>query len=119
MSSNVKPGTLAFLVSLVGRTEQSRHPVHNGNEVGLCPYSNGEPLSRASRRPIIIRKEYGKHRTFRKMWLSDMTTYPIVVVLGFAIALCTGVGVTGLMCNPDVRVDPSKRNTIIRTWGIE
>jgi len=76
MSSNVKPGTLAFL-------------------------------------------EYGKHRTFRKMWLSDMTTYPIVVVLGFAVALCAGVGVTGLMCNPDVRVDPSKRNTIIRTWGIE
>jgi hypothetical protein len=53
------------------------------------------------------------------MWLSDMTTYPIVVVLGFAVALCAGVGVTGLMCNPDVRVDPSKRNTIIRTWGIE
>jgi hypothetical protein len=54
MSSNVKPGTLAFLVSLVGRTEQSRHTVHNGNEAGLRPYSNREPLSRASRHPIII-----------------------------------------------------------------
>eukprot|EP00568_Trieres_chinensis_P007629 CAMPEP_0183295752 /NCGR_PEP_ID=MMETSP0160_2-20130417/3594_1 /TAXON_ID=2839 ORGANISM="Odontella Sinensis, Strain Grunow 1884" /NCGR_SAMPLE_ID=MMETSP0160_2 /ASSEMBLY_ACC=CAM_ASM_000250 /LENGTH=91 /DNA_ID=CAMNT_0025457283 /DNA_START=91 /DNA_END=366 /DNA_ORIENTATION=+ len=55
--------------------------------------------------------------TFRQNWLSDSSTYPLLVCLGAACALCTGVGIHFLANNPDVRISPTKRNSIVRTWG--
>ena len=54
--------------------------------------------------------------SFKENWLSDAGAYPIVVVISFAMVLCGGVGSRCLMANPDVRVLPSKRNSVIRTW---
>mmetsp|Transcript_24399 Transcript_24399/g.45120 ORF Transcript_24399/g.45120 Transcript_24399/m.45120 type:complete len:89 (+) Transcript_24399:122-388(+) len=55
--------------------------------------------------------------SFKKNWLSDPSTYPLFVCLGAACTLCFGVGVSCLAFNPDVQVDPAKRNSMMRTWS--
>lgn len=59
-----------------------------------------------------------KQQTFRKNWLSDPSTYPMIAVLGAAGVLCVGVMASCMFFSPDVRVDPKKRNAMIRTWGL-
>ena len=39
--------------------------------------------------------------SFRKTWLSDPSTYPLIVVMGVAAALVTGVGGSCLLYNPE------------------
>mmetsp|Transcript_29148 Transcript_29148/g.28018 ORF Transcript_29148/g.28018 Transcript_29148/m.28018 type:complete len:95 (+) Transcript_29148:58-342(+) len=58
-----------------------------------------------------------KKETFSKNFLSDPATYPIIVVLGAAGALCAGFATYCLTCNNDVRINPTRRNSILRTWG--
>ena len=56
-------------------------------------------------------------QSFSKTWLSDPSTYPIIVVLGFACGMCAGVGSYYLYACKDVQISTSKRsNEIIRTW---
>mmetsp|Transcript_26433 Transcript_26433/g.31189 ORF Transcript_26433/g.31189 Transcript_26433/m.31189 type:complete len:98 (-) Transcript_26433:305-598(-) len=59
----------------------------------------------------------GKDYSMKKTWLSDPATYPLIAVLGIATGLCSGFGFWFLLNNPDVRLNPQKRNTLIRTWG--
>jgi hypothetical protein len=59
----------------------------------------------------------GKHQTFSKNWLQDPSTYPMIVVLGCAMLLVGGVGISCLSFSPDVQIDPKKRNSILRNWG--
>ena len=54
----------------------------------------------------------------KKHWLSDPSTYPLQVCLGFACFFCTGVGINCLMYNPDVQIDPVKRNKMMRDWSM-
>mmetsp|Transcript_23538 Transcript_23538/g.32872 ORF Transcript_23538/g.32872 Transcript_23538/m.32872 type:complete len:95 (-) Transcript_23538:159-443(-) len=59
-----------------------------------------------------------KKTSVKKDWFSDPATYPLIAVLGAACALCTGVGFACLGFNPDVQIDPKKRNQVIRSWGL-
>jgi len=52
--------------------------------------------------------------SFKKNWLSDAGCYPIVVIMGFALTFCGSVSLTCLTSNPDVRIMPSKRNSVLR-----
>jgi hypothetical protein len=54
----------------------------------------------------------------KQAWFSDPAVYPIIVVMGGAAALVVGVGGSCLLYNPDVQIDPKKRNDIMRDWGI-
>mmetsp|Transcript_16600 Transcript_16600/g.33262 ORF Transcript_16600/g.33262 Transcript_16600/m.33262 type:complete len:107 (+) Transcript_16600:267-587(+) len=50
-------------------------------------------------------------------WFSDPSTYPVAFCLAFACCFCTGFGVHCLMHNPDVQIDPAKRNKMMRDWS--
>eukprot|EP01083_Nonionella_stella_P262688 893028_1 len=55
--------------------------------------------------------------TFTKSWLSDPSVYPLFVIVGGTLAVCFGAGVHALTTYEDVRIRPSKRNSILRYWG--
>jgi|Transcript_11189 hypothetical protein len=55
--------------------------------------------------------------TFVKTWLSDPSTYPIIVILAGACVGCTAFTVWKFACHPDVRVSSKTKGQILRTWG--
>mmetsp|Transcript_14274 Transcript_14274/g.33000 ORF Transcript_14274/g.33000 Transcript_14274/m.33000 type:complete len:96 (+) Transcript_14274:151-438(+) len=67
---------------------------------------------------LTARKNFVTRETFTKSWLSDASTYPLLVCLGGAGVLVVAVGVSCLSFSPDVRIDPKKRNATMRTWGL-
>lgn len=56
---------------------------------------------------------------FKKNWLSDPSTYPLIVIMGCAITFMTGMGLHALTSYKDVQLDPKKRNSMLQTWGEE
>jgi hypothetical protein len=54
----------------------------------------------------------------KQAWLRDPAVYPLVVVMGCAATLVLGVGSSCILYNPDVQIDPKRRNSIMRDWGI-
>jgi len=54
--------------------------------------------------------------SFKENWLSDPGAYPVIFIIAFAGCFCSGVGFKCLSSNPDVRIVPSKRNSVLRTW---
>ena len=61
--------------------------------------------------------EIGKPASFKQAWLSDPSTYPIMVVLGFAMAMCTGFMFYKLTRCDDVRVTSKAKGQVLRTWS--
>jgi NADH-ubiquinone reductase complex 1 MLRQ subunit len=55
-------------------------------------------------------------RTTKSNWLSDPSTYPLLVALGGAVAMAAGVGLSCLTYNPDVRISKDKKHALIRDW---
>jgi hypothetical protein len=55
--------------------------------------------------------------TFKQNWLSDPSTYPLIAVMSGALALVGGVSAYYLSIHPDVQINPTKRNSLFRTWG--
>ena len=60
-----------------------------------------------------------KSQNFTKNWLSDPSTYPLIVIMGTAMTFMTGAGLHALIRYKDVQLDPSKRNSKLQTWGGE
>jgi hypothetical protein len=58
-----------------------------------------------------------KKRGFKDNWLSDPSTYPLIVVMCGAGALVVGMSAYYLSQHPDVQISPTKRNSLFRTWG--
>jgi hypothetical protein len=56
--------------------------------------------------------------TFVKNWLSDPSTYPMIVIMGCAASLVVGAGASYLIFSPDVQLSIEKRNSILRYWGL-
>lgn len=56
----------------------------------------------------------GPSKTFSKTWLSDPSTYPLLVCLAGAGGLVAGISVYYLAANPDVQINTRKRGSIIR-----
>jgi NADH-ubiquinone reductase complex 1 MLRQ subunit len=57
--------------------------------------------------------------TFKENWLSDPSTYPIIVIMGCALTFMTGMGFHALAYYKDVRINPAKKHSEIQTWGRE
>lgn len=49
-------------------------------------------------------------------WLSDPSTYPIFLVLGAALVVCAGRCIHGFFYCDDVKVDPSRRGSVVRSF---
>lgn len=54
---------------------------------------------------------------FKKNWLSDPGSYPVIAVMCIAVAGCTAKGTHYLATHPDARIAPSVRQANLRTWG--
>jgi len=52
--------------------------------------------------------------TFKKDWLSDPSTYPIMGVIAGACTLAAGFIAYKTTYCPDVRISPKAKNSIIR-----
>ncbi len=64
----------------------------------------------------FLQKQYDKGG-FKSTWLSDPSTYPLMVVMGVAVSVVIGMTANALSSYEDVRIDPKKRNTLVRDWG--
>ena len=65
--------------------------------------------------PCLYQKQY--HKGFTKTWLSDPSTYPLIVIMSIAATFVIGMSTNALLTYKDVRIDPKKRNTMVRDWG--
>ena len=60
----------------------------------------------------------GKYSDFNvKVWTSEVGAYPVIFVLLFACSFSAWYGTRNLMHSPDIRISPSKRSSVVRTWG--
>lgn len=55
----------------------------------------------------------------KENWLSDPSTYPIIVIMGCAMTFMCGMGLHALAYYKDVRISPDKKHTEMQTWGNE
>mmetsp|Transcript_20442 Transcript_20442/g.58106 ORF Transcript_20442/g.58106 Transcript_20442/m.58106 type:complete len:212 (+) Transcript_20442:107-742(+) len=56
---------------------------------------------------------------FKAAWLSDPSTYPIMVIISCAITFMVGMGFNALFFYKDVQISPEKRGSVLQTWGHE
>ena len=54
-----------------------------------------------------------------KVWAREVGAYPIIGILAFACGFCTWRMCNCAATNTDVRIVPSKRQQLIRTWAKE
>jgi hypothetical protein len=54
--------------------------------------------------------------SFQKTWLSDPSTYPIMVILGGAVTGCTAFATNKFATDGNVRVSSKAKGKVIRTW---
>jgi hypothetical protein len=55
-----------------------------------------------------------KEKTFREIWLSDPSTYPVIAVCGIAAIGVMGFTSTKMMTDPAIHLTPTKKNSILR-----
>ncbi len=51
---------------------------------------------------------------FKKHWTQDSGTYPVIVTVTFAVALCTARCTHAMLKCPDVRITPTARQELFR-----
>jgi hypothetical protein len=57
--------------------------------------------------------------TFKKAFLSDSGTYPLIVVLSVASFIIVGMSANGVTSYKNFRVTPSHKHEVIQEWGTE
>ncbi|TFJ85783.1 hypothetical protein NSK_003287 [Nannochloropsis salina CCMP1776] len=67
----------------------------------------------SSTRPPV---EYSSRKNFKQTWLMDGATYPIIVIITFAVTMCSGFTAYKFLHSPDNRVNPRKRTSLMRDW---
>eukprot|EP00178_Gracilaria_changii_P014949 TRINITY_DN41984_c0_g1_i1.p3 TRINITY_DN41984_c0_g1~~TRINITY_DN41984_c0_g1_i1.p3 ORF type:complete len:103 (-),score=10.59 TRINITY_DN41984_c0_g1_i1:241-549(-) len=58
--------------------------------------------------------KYGAAKSFKEAWLSDKGAWPVMGVIGFAVSFVTYWSLSTLLTNPDVRINRTMRETVIR-----
>lgn len=66
--------------------------------------------------PTFIVMKKANSKSFKKDWLSDPSTYPLLVSLGGAVFMAFGFGINYLVRSPDVRVSHAKKHATVRNW---
>jgi|UPI000581B140 hypothetical protein len=56
---------------------------------------------------------------FKKDYLSDPSTYPILIIMGSALTFMVGVGFRNLGYYKDLRIRPENKHEILQSWGEE
>jgi len=57
--------------------------------------------------------------SFKENWLSDPSTYPIIVIMTGGLSFMVGMGLNALFGYKDVQIDPNKRGKMLQDWGEE
>ena len=70
--------------------------------------------SKATMHPQEIIKQ---NNNFKKQWLSDPSTYPIMLVMGAGISWMVGMGFNALFGYKDVQVNPNNRGAVMKDWS--
>ena len=70
--------------------------------------------SKATMHPQEIIKQ---NNNFKKQWLSDPSTYPIMLVMGCGISWMVGMGFNALFGYKDVQVNPNNRGAVMKDWS--
>ena len=83
----------------------------------MAPGQGVHNLSPQSAVPPQLRRNMEKG--FKEHWLSDPSTYPIIVIMSFALTFMTGMGLHALAYYKDIRINPSKKHSELQTWGSE
>jgi hypothetical protein len=60
-----------------------------------------------------------KNSKFKKVWLSDPSTYPIIFVMGCGMTWMVGMGVNALFGYKDVQLNPNNRGAVMKDWSRE
>ena len=72
-------------------------------------HSHTNPSSNAS----------NKTTYFQKHWLSDPSTYPLMIIMGSALTFMAGSGIHALHDYKDVKLTAARRNSPLQNWGYE
>ena len=91
--------------------------MRRGKATMAGPMQGVHNLSPESAVPPHLRKNM--QRGFKENFLSDPSTYPIIVIMGCAVTFMTGMGFHALAYYKDVRINPSKKGSQLQTWGNE
>jgi hypothetical protein len=57
-----------------------------------------------------------RSNTFQNNWMSDMSTYPIMAIMGGATLGCTAFMTYKFTMCPDVRVKSNTKGKVVRDW---
>lgn len=57
--------------------------------------------------------------TFKKNFLSDPGTYPLIIVLGTAMCFIVGMSANAFLHYKDLRINPENKHKVIQDWGYE
>ena len=57
--------------------------------------------------------------SFKKAFLSDSGTYPLIAVLATATFFIVGMSANGLMYYKNIRITPAHKHEVIQDWGTE
>jgi NADH-ubiquinone reductase complex 1 MLRQ subunit len=111
-------GTLFFIWTM---TINDWYAVTITSEYWSYKYSTAHYLRLGGRRYLSsvseIKQDVKKAHSFKKAWLQDPSTYPIMVVLGFACCLATGFMYYKLTRCDDVRITSKAKGQVLRTWS--
>mmetsp|Transcript_15751 Transcript_15751/g.25520 ORF Transcript_15751/g.25520 Transcript_15751/m.25520 type:complete len:134 (+) Transcript_15751:235-636(+) len=55
-----------------------------------------------------------KNNEFKKSWLSDPSTYPIIFIMGCGMTWMVGMGFNALFGYKDVQINPNKRGAVMK-----
>lgn len=55
--------------------------------------------------------------TFQENFMSDPSTYPLMLIMTTAMCFVTGMTVNAFANYKDLRISPSKKHETIQTWG--
>ena len=76
-------------------------------------------MGRGSRRFFASKPvtEIGKPASFKQAWLSDPSTYPIMIVIGGAGVMCSAFMFYKFTRCDDVRITSKAKGQVLRTWA--
>jgi hypothetical protein len=60
-----------------------------------------------------------QNQTFKKTFMSDPATYPLMVIMATATTFMIGMGIHAMTSYKDLRITPSAKHKIIQDWGEE
>jgi hypothetical protein len=70
-----------------------------------------------SKSTMTARELLTKKNSFQKQWLSDPSTYPIMLIMGGGMCWMLGMGMNALFTYKDVQINPNNRGATLKDWS--